>query len=1175
MAPWAKAYTVDMKDIYTELTLDKIENQPTGPEGKRVEDYKELFEDDNVKVTRRTPAKKVLIKADPGMGKSTFSKKVFYDWAVGIFASFTVMFFVSMKLVRPGDSIENIIIQQTPALEGLNVTEKKLKSILETFGSKCLIICDGLDEHAIGNNENFLKLIRGQNLLKCNLMATSRPHATQDIEAYFPVVVKLQGLTETNSREYILKVLKDKQKVEPVMVFNSVNFSLGDSSFGCPMLLLFICILVNADEIDLSRKAVTLGELYTRLVRCIYRKFTVSKGIAFHHDEFVEVLRRVGKFAMKSLHPGQGWFQRNEILRDVGEEAFEYGFLIGHEDFRLLGHPTSDIFITFAHRTIEEYLGSFYFVQILDYGASMGSLLGLHQEKPIFMMVPLFLHFCVWYLSKQCTKEYFPLQNRDPTDKAIKSFIKNRLNCMELHVSFLVMFFPALCISAAYRLKDDLVLTLFHEIISMCKKVRHLILSGSDPIGWVMEAVRPLLPRLLSIRLMTDAIPKDWFSSSISLEDMLSPKDLNIIADAETMGGLKQILSNCEAIDKLPSVFVIKSNLDRHFDLSQCLAANIKKLHVDDLFLSQGLKSSLSVVPIFKCPFLTHLALCRVQIDQSVASKLCQATGTMKMPSLSHLNLTASHLKGNLTQLFPHSWPKLTYLNLNNCVLDPSDIQVLGNRKLFPSLTSLVLFLGDESDDWGDTLMPAESILTNSYIKWERNNDSDWNSLFQSAWPNIMELGLYSVNKEEYRVIVNALNEGQMPKLKQLSLSMWEHAHVHQNVQILTERFSKQGKQFVRLINTPEIDYLPPVNVPTLTQLTLQGFIRTMLHLYMVTQSSVLTKLHKLDISHSSGITGTLSILLCHSFTSLNSLILSDCGLNAQDLYSLAQAGTKGRLPKLRHLDISENEGFAGRLVNFFVHGARWEQLEFFNVRHERGSISKRDFQSIVAKVQTGCLNSLQELRISAVNADFLLRTTLQPWQKLRTLHICTHNEHEKEVAAGIAAAVIERGLFPALTSFRLILTASLDVARVESLMATFRQAVDGVIPPDLFEPIFQYVYTNVLPEVNSKMPQVINQDWTIRSDEKKVDVRSLTEIFDKVLDVSPLVEFINGSLLSPMSQSETAIVTTALRQYVIGVVYPFGTHAAEGLVGVPSYKDSREKLLRFGVDVPSLYASQ
>lgn len=108
-------------------------------------------------------------------------------------------------------------------------------------------------------------------------------------------------------------------------------------------------------------------------------------------------------------------------------------------------------------------------------------------------------------------------------------------------------------------------------------------------------------------------------------------------------------------------------------------------------------------------------------------------------------------------------------------------------------------------------------------------------------------------------------------------------------------------------------------------------------------------------------------------------------------------------------------------------------------------------------------------------------------------------------MAASITTAVVERGIFPTLTSFRLILTASLDVARVESLMAAFCQAVGGIIPSDLFEPIFQYVYTNVLPEVSLTMPQTINQDWILRSDEKKVNVSSLTKIFDKVLDVLPL----------------------------------------------------------------------
>ena len=149
MALWAKAYTVDVKDIYTELSLEKMENQPTGPEGIIIEDYKELFAERNVTKetgTAEFPAKKILMKADPGMGKTTHGKKMTYDWAKGLFTAMSVVFFVSMKLIRPGDAIENIIIQQIPIVEGLSITPGKVRDIFDQFNNRCLIIFDGFDE---------------------------------------------------------------------------------------------------------------------------------------------------------------------------------------------------------------------------------------------------------------------------------------------------------------------------------------------------------------------------------------------------------------------------------------------------------------------------------------------------------------------------------------------------------------------------------------------------------------------------------------------------------------------------------------------------------------------------------------------------------------------------------------------------------------------------------------------------------------------------------------------------------------------------------------------------------------------------------------------------------------------------------------------------------------------
>ena len=201
MAPWVQNYTVPMDELYTELTLDQMENKPTGPVLVKLDNYTDLFVKKEatqkqqksdlekrlpIQKRRKKKGKKILAKGHPGMGKSSFGKKIAYDWAKGVFTAVSVVFFVSMKLIRPGQTIENIIIRQNHRLEALNVAEQKIKNMLSAFADSCLIIFDGLDEHDYGGNENIVKIIEGRSLLYCNILVTSRPHCTENIETYFP-----------------------------------------------------------------------------------------------------------------------------------------------------------------------------------------------------------------------------------------------------------------------------------------------------------------------------------------------------------------------------------------------------------------------------------------------------------------------------------------------------------------------------------------------------------------------------------------------------------------------------------------------------------------------------------------------------------------------------------------------------------------------------------------------------------------------------------------------------------------------------------------------------------------------------------------------------------------------------------------------------------------------------
>ena len=149
VAPWIRDYVVDMEELYSELTLEKIQNKAYGPDGRVLGHYREMFGDlkeskhkekqqknsragwfwvfvqvvvswfcrlfsfmftnnaPKVKVSRQvTPGNRILIKDDPGMGKTTLGKKLAWDWATGQFTGFSLVLLVVLKLVRPWDLIE-------------------------------------------------------------------------------------------------------------------------------------------------------------------------------------------------------------------------------------------------------------------------------------------------------------------------------------------------------------------------------------------------------------------------------------------------------------------------------------------------------------------------------------------------------------------------------------------------------------------------------------------------------------------------------------------------------------------------------------------------------------------------------------------------------------------------------------------------------------------------------------------------------------------------------------------------------------------------------------------------------------------------------------------------------------------------------------------------------------
>ncbi len=363
--PWIPGDTMEMNDMYHNVAIVKEVKTPDRIIQEDIEDYQNLFEGtDHDKKKQR---KRVLLKGNPGIGKSTLIAKMAYDWAISSWKRFALVFLVSLKVIHHDDPIENIIIDEniTPSLYDENYKPQKLVDILKSQGEKCLIIFEGFDERV--HNEHVMKIIQGKKFRKCNYLVTSRPDAVGDIEQYFTTICTVNGFTYEEAKKYIRKLLNNQRKVKSVMQFTERNQGIGiHEMWRYPIVLLFICVLVNDGKLNLNDRNVTLGDIYDNLLICLYRRYSIRKNMVLDEEHMKRTLSLLGKFALKMLEKGKTLFKSSEIEREVGKDAFQYGIIIGFKSRKIVEVLEADIEVCFLHETIQEFLAAKFIINELE-----------------------------------------------------------------------------------------------------------------------------------------------------------------------------------------------------------------------------------------------------------------------------------------------------------------------------------------------------------------------------------------------------------------------------------------------------------------------------------------------------------------------------------------------------------------------------------------------------------------------------------------------------------------------------------------------------------------------------------------------------------------------------------------------------------------------------------------
>ena len=205
----------------------------------------------------------------------------------------------------------------------------------------------------------------------------------------------------------------------------------------------------------------------------------------------LKFITAICKIAFHTLLTENPLFRRSKVVEEVGPNAFDYGLLIGHEDgHMLIQDETADIFVTFPHRSLQEFLGAFYFIQALDKGNSIHSLQGDNVE-PLFMTNPLFLYFCLWFL--QHSVGYFTFKNLENVYHTIQDHILKRINITNFNIA---TDFPAIDI---VNKNDKAASNFLGDILSKCQNVRTLRLQSIDSMDVVLMCMSKVLPSISCI----------------------------------------------------------------------------------------------------------------------------------------------------------------------------------------------------------------------------------------------------------------------------------------------------------------------------------------------------------------------------------------------------------------------------------------------------------------------------------------------------------------------------------------------------------------------------------------------------------------------------------------------------------------------------------------------------